>query len=113
MSEEITCINNNSRDEIVDLLKKNNELLEELLKMKKKEQRAEIRKTIFHVIINLLPFLIVIGVVYYLFSLVNQNIQALQSNINMLKEFMVGLVPDFSGVGEKLNDVWQDINFLN
>lgn len=113
MDKEKEIIKESYQTEIISLLQKNNELLQELLKMHKKEQRAQTRRTIFHVIINLLPFIIVMAVVYYLFSLISENIQALQSNIEMLKEFMIGLVPDFSGVGEKLNAVWQDVSFWN
>jgi ATP-dependent Zn protease len=99
------------QNEIIKLLKKNNELLEQLLKMKKKEHRAQTWRSVFHLLINLLPFLLILAVVYYLFTLINENIQAMQANINTLKEFMLGLVPDFSGVGDRLNEVWRDVNF--
>lgn len=111
MTEEKITTSENTQNEITELLKKNNELLELLLKMKKKEHRAETWRSVFHIIINLLPFILILAVVYYLFTLINENIQAMQANINALKDFMIGLVPDFSGVGEKLNDVWQDVNF--
>lgn len=112
-SEEKTITDKNSQNEIVELLKKNNELLECLLKMKKKEQRAQTWRTVFHVTVSLLPFIIVVFIVYYLFRLVNENIQAVQSNVETLRDFMMGLIPDFSGVGEKLEGVWQEIRFWN
>ena len=100
-------------NEIITLLKKNNELLGQLLKMKQKERRAQTWRSVFHLLINLLPFLLILAVVYYLFTLINENIQAMQANINALRDFMLGLVPDFSGVGDRLNEVWQDVNFWN
>ena len=97
--------------EIIELLKKNNQLLEEILHLQKKEHRAQTWRTVFHVFINLLPFIILALAGWYIFDMINQNIQALQTNVNALKEFVVGIVPDFSGVGEKLNNVWQDVSF--
>lgn len=97
--------------EIIELLKKNNQLLEEILHLQKKEHRAQTWRTVFHVFINLLPFIILALAGWYIFDVINQNIQALQTNVNALKEFVVGIVPDFSGVGEKLNNVWQDVSF--
>lgn len=97
--------------EIIELLKKNNQLLEKLLSLQKKEHRAQTWRTVFHVFINLLPFIILALAGWYIFNLINQNIQALQTNVTALKEFVVGIVPDFSGVGEKLNNVWQDVSF--
>ena len=83
-------------EDLLSLLKKNNELLEQILKIQKKEHRAQTWRTVLSIFIQLLPFIIIIVVVYYLFTLIQQNIQALQSNVDALKEFMVGLVPDFS-----------------
>ncbi len=97
--------------ELIELLKKNNQLLEKLLSLQKKEHRAQTWRTVFHVFINLLPFIILALAGWYIFNLINQNIQALQTNVNALKEFVVGIVPDFSGVGEQLNNVWQDVSF--
>jgi hypothetical protein len=99
--------------ELVELLKKNNDLLEQMLKMQKKEQKAQKWRTAFHIFMNLLPFILLALAGWYVFDLVNQNIQALQGNVDALKEFVVGIVPDFSGVGDTLNDVWQDVGELN
>ncbi|MBU1446530.1 hypothetical protein KKD70_04700 [Patescibacteria group bacterium] len=97
--------------ELIEILKKNNELLEKMFKLQKKEHRTQIWGTIFHIFFTILPFLLAIGITYYLFNLVNQNILALKGNVDALKDFMVNLVPDFSGVGEKLNGVWQNVTF--
>lgn len=99
--------------ELVELLKKNNDLLEQMLKLQKKEHRAQTWRTVFHVIITLLPFILLALIGWYVFDLINQNIQALQGNVNALKDFIVGIVPDFSGVGDTLNNVWQDVSELN
>jgi len=99
--------------ELIELLKENNDLLKQMLKLQKKEHRAQTWRTVFHVAINLLPFIILTIIGWYIFDLINQNIQALQGNINALKDFIVGIVPDFSGVGNTLNGVWQDVSELN
>lgn len=98
-------------EELVALLQKNNELLEKIFKLQRKEHRAQTWRTVLHVVMSLLPFIIAIIFVYYLFTLVNNNIQALKGNIDALKDFIINIVPDFSGVGEQLNSVWQDITF--
>ncbi len=97
--------------ELIELLKRNNQLLEEILKLEKKEQRAQKWRTFFHILINLLPFIILAIIGWYIFNLINQNIQALQGNINALKDFITRLVPDFSGVGDRLNSTWQNVTF--
>jgi len=97
--------------ELIELLKRNNQLLEEILKLEKKEQRVQKWRTFFHILINLLPFIILAIIGWYIFNLINQNIQALQGNINALKDFITGLVPDFSGVGDRLNSTWQNVTF--
>jgi len=97
--------------EIIQLLKKNNELLDQMLKLQKKEHRAHIWGTVIHIFLTLLPLLLAIGITYYLFMLVNNNIMALKGNVDALKDFIVKLVPDFSGVGEALNNTWQDVQF--
>lgn len=99
--------------ELIELLKKNNDLLEQMLKMQKKEQRAQKWRIAFHVFMNLLPFIILALIGWYIFNLINQNIQALQGNVEALKDFIVGWVPDFSGVGDTLNGVWQDVSSIN
>jgi ATP-dependent Zn protease len=103
----------NFNESILALLEKNNQLLEKIVKMQEKEHRAQKWRSVIHIFMTLLPFLIAIGITYYLFTLVNNNIQAVVANIDALKEFMVGLVPDFSGVGDKLNDVWNDVTSWN
>lgn len=101
----------NPNEKIIALLEQNNQLLEKLLKLQLKEHRAQTWRTVFHVFINLLPFIIILALGYYIFTIINSNIQALQSNIDALREFITGLIPDFSGVGDKLNTVWQDVTF--
>jgi len=109
MNEETTIINPDL--EIITLLKRNNELLEQILKLQKKEHRAHIWGTVIHVFLTLLPLLIAIGITYYMFTLVNNNIMLIKGNVDTLRDFIVKLVPDFSGVGETLNNAWNDVQF--
>ena len=97
--------------ELLDQLKKNNELLEKIYSIQLKEHRAQVWRGRIHLAIQVLPFIILALVVWYLFRVISANVAALQTNVEALKEFVVGIVPDFSGVGEKLNDVWQDVSF--
>jgi len=111
MKEETTIINPDL--EIIQLLKRNNELLEQMFKLQKKEHRAHIWGTVLHIFLTILPLLLAIGITYYMFTLVNNNIMALKGNVDALKDFIVKLVPDFSGVGDTLNNAWQDVQFWN
>lgn len=98
-------------EELVELLRENNKLLAELVMHQRKQDRAEKWRLAFQIFFHLLPFIIIAFLGWWVFNLINSNIQALQSNVNALKDFMVGLVPDFSGVGEKLDAAWQTVNF--
>ncbi|MBA4336706.1 hypothetical protein C0416_02935 [bacterium] len=98
-------------EELVELLRENNKLLAELVMYQRKEERAQKWHLFFQIFFHLLPFIIIALLGWWVFNLINSNIQALQGNVNALKDFVVGIVPDFSGVGDKLNSVWQDVTF--
>lgn len=76
-------------EEIKELLEKNNELLEELVKYKRKEHRAQTWRWVFQTLIQLLPFIILALLGWWMFSLINENIQAIQANVDALKEGFV------------------------
>jgi len=98
-------------EELVELLRENNKLLAELVMYQRKEERSKKWHLAIQIFFHLLPFIILALLGWYIFNLINQNIQALQGNVNALKDFIIGIVPDFSGVGDKLNSVWQDVTF--
>lgn len=73
-------------DQIIELLEKNNKLLEELVKYQRKEHRAQTWRWILQILLQLLPFIILAILGWWMFSLINENIQAIQANVDALKE---------------------------
>lgn len=73
-------------EEIIELLEKNNKLLEELVKYQRKEHRAQTWRWVLQLLIQLLPFIILVLLGWWVFNLINENIQALQANVDALKE---------------------------
>ena len=73
-------------EEIKELLEKNNKLLEELVKYQRKEHRAQTWRWVFQTLIQLLPFIILALLGWWMFDLINSNIEALQANVDALKE---------------------------
>lgn len=71
---------------IVELLEKNNKLLEELIKYQRKEHRAQTWRWILQTIIHLLPFILLFILGWWVFDIINANIQAVQANVDALKE---------------------------
>lgn len=72
-------------EEIVELLRENNKLLSELVMFQRKERKAEKWRLALQIFFHLLPFIILVILGWYVFNLINSNIQALQSNIDALK----------------------------
>jgi len=84
-------------EEIKELLEKNNKLLEELVKYQRKEHRAQTWRWVFQTLIQLLPFIILALLGWWMFDLINSNIEALQANVDALKEGFA--------------NVWDDVTF--
>jgi len=84
-------------EELIELLKKNNKLLEELVKYQRKEHRSQTWRWVLQIFIQLLPFIILVLLGWWVFSLIMENIQALQANIDALKEGFA--------------NVWDDVTF--
>lgn len=68
------------------LLEKNNELLTELVKYQRKEHRAQTWRWILQITLQLLPFILLLLLGWWVFEIINANIQALQTNVDALKE---------------------------
>lgn len=67
-------------------LEKTNELLEELVKYQRKEHRAQTWRWILQITLQLLPFILLLLLGWWVFEIINANIQALQANVDALKE---------------------------
>ncbi len=81
-------------EEIKELLEKNNKLLEELLKYQRKEHHAQTRRWVLQTFIQLLPFILLLLLGWYVFNLIMENIQALQDNIDALKQGFNNIIDD-------------------
>ncbi|MFC1599730.1 hypothetical protein ACFL3T_01750 [Patescibacteria group bacterium] len=78
-------------DQIIELLEKNNELLSKLVKFQQKEQRAQTRRWIFQISLQLLPFILLFILGWWVFAVVNENIALVQANVDAIKESMSGI----------------------
>lgn len=67
-------------------LEKTNELLEKLVKYQQKEHRAQTWRWVLQTLIHLLPFILLLMLGWWVFDIVNANIQAVQANVDALKE---------------------------
>lgn len=79
-------------EEIIKLLEKNNKLLEELVKYQRKENRAETWRWVFQITLQLLPFILLFLLGWWVFNLINENIAALQANVDALKDGFANVV---------------------
>jgi TRAP-type mannitol/chloroaromatic compound transport system permease small subunit len=73
-------------DQVIELLEKNNKLLAELVKYQRKEHRAQTWRWILQTVIHLLPFILLLLLGWWVFDIINANIQAVQANVDALKE---------------------------
>ena len=73
-------------DQVIELLEKNNKLLAELVKYQRKEHRAQTWRWILQTVIHLLPFILLLLLGWWVFEIINANIQAVQANVDALKE---------------------------
>jgi prefoldin subunit 5 len=81
-------------EEIKELLEKNNKLLEELVKYQRKEHHAQTWRWVLQTFIQLLPFILLALLGWYVFNLIMENIQALQDNIDALKQGFANVIDD-------------------
>lgn len=110
----------NENERIIALLQESNGYLKELLQLQKKEHREAIWGTVYHTLINLLPWIAIVIVGYFVWQSImhyldalNENINTLKSNFDSVFEFIKKLIPDFSSIGPKIKETWQNIQFWN
>jgi hypothetical protein len=107
-----------TQTEVVALLRENNDLLRQLLHLKKVEHRDAIIQSVLHILVSLLPFIALAVLGYFAWieinhylEILNSNINALKANFDALREFFAKLIPDFSGISSQLNNTWQSVQF--
>jgi hypothetical protein len=105
---------------IIALLEENGRYLKEILEIQKKRQRSSRNEKILHVVSTLLPFILIAIAGWFAWTwinhymeIMNNNINALKSNFDLLREFLQKLVPDFGAIGDKLQQTWQSVKFWN
>ncbi len=104
-----------NENEIIELLKEQNKYLKFLVNQKIQDNRWQMIKTGLHIFANLLPFIILFILGYYVYSIIIDYLNALNSNVDALKEGYIGLQDLISGYLEGINEitdsidsVWQD-----
>ena len=109
---------NEESQEIIALLKENNLYLKNLWELKKKEHRSAVISHVFHLILAILPWVVVLILGYFIWQTImhyldalNQNVNVLKSNFDAIYGFLKKLIPDFSKIDSQLQQVWQKIQF--
>jgi len=110
----------NEEKSITGLLEENGRYLKEILDILKKRQHSERNDKIIHVLTTLLPFIAIAIAGFFAWQwtnhymeIMNENINALKSNFDLLRDFLQKLIPDFSAIGDKLKETWQTVTFWN
>lgn len=105
-------------EQIIELLKENNHYLKQLFKLQRKEHREAVIAKVFHIILNMIPWIVVLVLGYFVWQTVMHYLDALNNNINTLKgnfdalsTFIQKITPDFSSIVPKLKSTWENIQF--
>lgn len=116
--EQNKQVANRDLPELISLLQKNNQYLEELLKIQKKQHRMFLISQIIQTILTLIPWITVLIVGFLLWQTIMQNLQALNNNVNTLKgnfdsfyQFFADLKPELNSVSPKLEETWEKLKF--
>lgn len=98
------------------LLLEQNNLLKEILVLLKHHEQKEFRHNLVSFISHAIPYIAIIIIGYYFYTVLQGYLDALNHNISILKdsylnlqETFMKLIPDFSGIGTKLQDTWQNV----
>lgn len=93
-----------------------NHLLQQILKFHQDQEKSHHREQLIRFILTAIPYLALVILGYYLFSLFFQYLEILNNNINLLKdgylniqEQITKLIPDFSGIQEGISNTWQNV----
>ncbi len=107
-------------EKIMELLEKQNNYLQTIAEILRKEHREAKIGRIIHALLVIIPSIVIVILGYYLWTgithyldVMNSNINALKSNFDALTGFFSKLVPDFSKIGSQLDQTWQNIQSWN
>jgi len=91
-------------DELISAINKNSDLLEKMYTLMRKDRKRDNWRMLYHTLMTIIPLAIVLYITWYLYDMVNSNVEA-------LREFIEKVVPDFDEIGESLKDGWNDLKF--
>jgi hypothetical protein len=107
-------------EKLIALLQENNTYLKQLLELQKKEHFSRVTSQVLNVLATLLPFILIMvagwfawQTINHYLDVMNNNINTLKTNFDALRDFFQRLIPDFSGIGNKLQDTWETVQFWN
>lgn len=99
-----------------DLLKKQNQMLAEILHILKQHEQKEFRNHLITFIAHAIPYIAIVLLGYYIYTVLQGYLDALNHNITILRDSylnlqqsITNLIPDFSGIGDKLQSTWQNV----
>ena len=93
-------------DQVIQLLEQNNKYLQKISHTMHKDQRRDTYRMIYHALMTIIPLLLVLYVTWYLYDMVNSNVEA-------LRLFIEKITPNFDGIGKSLKEGWNDLKFWN
>ena len=101
-------------EKIIELLTENNRLLNNLYQLELNKFKAEKHRQWIHLAIQVIPFIILAIITWFIYDSILHYLAALQNNVDLLKDSVSkffdsfkNLIPDLSGVQDKLNTLWQ------
>jgi hypothetical protein len=109
----------NNNQIVIDLLTEQNKTLHKLLDFHLKKEKEEFRNAVIHFFIQAIPYLVLLGIGYYFYSIMKEYLDALNNNINGLRDGFISLqesvgklIPNFGGISDSLGKAWQDTKDL-
>ena len=107
--------NNKELQQIIILLQEQNQTLQQLLQLQLKKDRDQFRNNLLHFSIQLIPYLALLILAYYIYNSLHGYLDTLNHNINILRDGFLSLqnslgklIPDFSGIKNTLENTWQN-----
>jgi hypothetical protein len=101
---------------IIQLLEENNSYLKSILELQRKKLRDERNTKILQITVTILPYLALTIAGYiawqwiaHYMDIMNNNIHALKSNFDTMRDFLQKIIPDFSSISGKIHETWNGI----
>ncbi len=107
-------MNNEDAQIIIALLKEQNQYLKFLCSNQKRLNKWHTIQFIYHTLLVLVPLLAIVILGWYVFSLLSEYLDALNNNVNLLKDGYLSIhqslsdvISDVYGISDKIEQTWE------